>query len=128
MSIGVTGLKRDRLPVRADGIVEQPDRLQDDAEVAVPVGLIRSGLETTGDEGQRFTAPAAMVGEHAGKVQRIRRVRDHREHPLQERAGFVQLIVLQTLDGDRGGFIDRQLAGRCRGFRHGSRVSLPCCP
>ena len=65
MGVGVTGVKRDRLPVGADGIGEEPDRLQDDAEVAVPIGLVRPGLETPGDERQRFVALAALMSKHA---------------------------------------------------------------
>ena len=74
MGIRVARIDGDRTPVRIDCEVQPVVRLEDDAEVAVPVRLIGHERETPLDEREGFVGPPLFMREHTGVVQRTRMI------------------------------------------------------
>ena len=87
-------------------------RLEDDAEVAVPVRLIGHEREAPLDERDGFVVPPLLMREHAGVVQRSGMIGSGLEHPAVHLVGLDELLVLlqQDREGDR--LLERQLTRR----------------
>jgi hypothetical protein len=70
VGVRVTRIDGDRAPVSIDREVQPRVRLQDDAEIAVPVRLIRHEREAPLDQCKGFVVAALLMRKHAGVVQR----------------------------------------------------------
>ncbi len=73
VGIGVPGIERDRAVIGRDRLVQPAALLEDDAEIAVPVGPVRERAPGSSRSARSPSLAApALVREHAGIVQRPR--------------------------------------------------------
>ena len=112
MGVRMARIDCDRTPVRVDGAVKPVIRLEDDAEVAVPVRLIGHEREAPLDEREGFAVPPLLMREHAGVVQRTSMIWRRREHSAVNLVGLDQLLVLLQKDRERDRLLERQLTRR----------------
>ena len=87
-------------------------RLEDDAEVAVPVRLIRHQRDASFDQCEGFLVPPLLVREHAGVVQRTRMIGCHLEHATVNLVGLDEMFISLQKDRERNRFLERQLTRR----------------
>ena len=99
--VRVLRVERDRALVRGGRLVQPEPVLQDDAEVAVPVGPIGLELEAPLDQRDRLVASPLLVGEHAGEVQRAGMVGRGLEDAAVDLRGRRPLLGLLQRDRDR---------------------------
>ncbi len=115
----MTRVDRNRTLVFRDRVVEPASRLQNDGEIAVPVGLIRSQGQALLHQRDCFIASALLVSQQTGVVQRVRMMWRHLEYAAIELRRLGEVLLLLQLYGKRDGFIGRQLPrGRIRRCHH----------
>ena len=100
VGIGVAWIDFDRTPIRVDCGVQPLIRLKHDAEVAVPVRLIRHERDTSLNERESFLVSSLLVRKQAGVVQRPRMIGRHFEHAAIDLAGCNELLTLLQNDRD----------------------------
>ena len=98
VSIGVTGIDRDRAPIRRDGRFQPAILLKDDAAVAAPVRLAGREREAALDQREGFAIASLLVCKQAGVVQSARMIGRLLEHPAVDRVGLGELLVLLQQD------------------------------
>jgi hypothetical protein len=112
----------DRAPIRVGCAVEREPVLQDDAEVAVPVGPLGLELEAAFDQFDGVVRLPLLVREDAREVQRVRMIRCNFENRgVDVRRGLPLLGLLQR-DANRDRLVERQGAVGAR------RVTPPSGP
>ena len=74
VGIRMPRVQRDRAVIGRDGLVQTAALLEDDAEIAVPVGPVRNERQALLDEGDAIAAAPELMREHAGVVQRPRMI------------------------------------------------------
>ena len=87
-------------------------RLQDDAEIAVPVRLLGREREAALDQRNGFVAAPLLVREHAGVVQRTRMIGRGLEDSAVQLVRLGELLVLLQKDRERDRLLERQLTRR----------------
>src|SRR6266545_5402627 len=112
MRVRVARIDGDRTPVRVDRSFQPGVRLEDDAEVTVPVRLIGHERKAALDERQRFAVASLLMREHAGVVQRTRMIGCSLEYAAVHLLGLDELLVLLQKDRERDRFLERQLTRR----------------
>ncbi len=112
MGVRMARIDCDRTPVRVDRAVKPVTRLEDDAEVAVPVRLIGHEREAPLDEREGFAVPPLLMREHTGVVQRTGMIGRRLEHAAVHLVGLGQLLVLLQKDRERDRLLERQLTRR----------------
>jgi hypothetical protein len=105
-------IDRNRTPVRVDCALQPVVRLEDDAEVAVPIRLIGHQREAPLDERERFAVPPLLMREHTRVVQRTRMIGCRLEHSAVYLVGLGPLLVLLQKDRERDRLLERQLTRR----------------
>ena len=86
-------------------------RQQHDAEVAVPVGLIRHTGQALSHERDRFVKAALLVRRHARVMESIGMVGNHLERPPAERVRVVGTTLFQALYGEGDRLVHREREG-----------------
>ena len=101
MGVRVLRVESDRPLVRGGRFLQPEAILQDDPEIAVPVGPIRLELETPRDQRDGVVASLLLLGEHSGEVQRGGMIgRDFEDAPV-DLLGRRPLLGLLQHDRDR---------------------------
>ena len=126
MGVRVLRVEGDRPLVRGDRLVQPEAILQDDPEVAVPVGPIGLELEAPLDQRDGVVAAALLMGEHAGEVQRAGMVGRDLEDASVDLRGRRPLLGLLQRDRDRQRLVDAQRSVVSGRFRR--PTTLPCSP
>ena len=108
MRVRVLRVERDRALVGGGRLVQPQAVLQDDAEVAVPVGAIGLELEAPLDQRDGVVAAALLLREHAGEVQRAGMVGRDLEDAAVDLRGRRPLLGLLERDRDRERLVDAQ--------------------
>ena len=117
--VSVAGVEFNGAFVLGDRIPESAVGLQNNPEIAMPVGLIRAESEALPDEFDGFIGSALLVRQQAGVVQSVWMVWRHIEHPSIELLCLVHVMLLLQLNRQRDGLVDRQLPRRwVRRFHH----------
>ena len=80
VTLGVAGIDRNGVFILGDRITESATGLQNDAEIAVPVSLVRAQREALPDEVDGFIGSALLVREQPAVVQRVWLPRRDLEH------------------------------------------------
>jgi hypothetical protein len=112
MGVRVARIDGDRTPVRVDCEVQPFVRLEDDAEVAVPVRLIGHERDASLDEREGLVVPPLLMREHTGVVQRTRMIGCSLEYPAVHLVGLNELLVFLQNDRERDRLLERQLTRR----------------
>jgi hypothetical protein len=108
----VARIEGDRAPVRFNGTVQAAVRLEDDAEIAVSVGLIGRECKTPLCEREGLAILPSLMCEHTGVMQCTGVIGCSLEHPPVHLPRFCELLVLLQKNRERDGFFERQLALR----------------
>ena len=87
------GIDCDRTPGQVDCEIQLVARLQDDAEVAMPVGLIWHVGRTPRDEREGFVVPTLLMRQHTGVVQRTGMIGRSHEYPPVQLVSLGELLV-----------------------------------
>ncbi len=94
-------IERDGLLERGNGFSQPAPRLEDDAEVAVPVCLARREREALLDQRERVVAAALLMRDDARVVHRVRLVGRLLEDRPIDVLGGREVTVLLAADRDR---------------------------
>ena len=105
-------IERDRTPEGMHRFVQAAARLEDDAEVAVPVGHGGRERKAVLDERERLVLAALLMREHTGVVHGIRVIGNLLEDGAIDVFGRGQVPVLLAPDRDRHRVIDGQVLPR----------------
>ena len=82
-----------RAPIRTDCPVQPISRLENDAEIAVPVRLIRHERNASLNERKSFLVSSLLMRKHARKVQRTGMIGCRLEYAAVELVGLNELPV-----------------------------------
>jgi hypothetical protein len=94
--VRVIRVECDRPLVRGCRFVQPEAILQDDPEIAVPVGPIGLELETPRNQRDGVSVSILLMGEHTGEVERPGMIgRDFEDVPVELRGGTPLLRLLQ---------------------------------
>lgn len=91
-------MNRQRLPAGGDRFVEPPLRGEDDAQVAVIFGGLRTDGGGASNQVHRGVVVTGAVGEHAEQVQSLRVVGFRRQYVPQQRFGLAILAAREMLE------------------------------
>ena len=98
-----------------DRRVQPAADLEDNAEVAAPVGFVGRKREASLDQRKGFVVAPLLMREQAGIVQCTRVIGRGLEHAAVDLMRRRELLVLLQQDRERHRFLERQLArGLCR--------------
>jgi hypothetical protein len=102
-------IERNRSTERLHRCLELAVRLQDDAEIAVPVWLFRHALEAAPNEIQRLIVAATLVREYAVIMERVWMIGLELQHRVANRVGVAEAALLHLRHGDLDRLLDRDL-------------------
>ena len=108
MRVRVRRVECDRTAVRSDRFIQPQPILQDDPEIAVPVGSLGLELETSLDQHHCVLAPRLLMREHAREVQSVGVVRGYFEDAAVDIGRSCPLLGLLQRERDCYGFVQRK--------------------